>query len=228
MTEATEPNPSPISAAPNLPPQNGIIGTIEHTAFSSQGWAWLVVGGVAGFTAHLALAWMDAQTKRNDIIIQKRIEIYDHIAPMLNDVYVYVQEVGQYKELTPPEIIKNKREIDKAVYSNIPYLSKNFFAHYNVFMNDAFCTYRGPGQDARILSNPSDYRTSAEIARQTNKSYPAWNDKWDNMFQSTVSKGHIADDYYNLLTSLAGELDNTLSINSAGAKEEIVRINSCN
>jgi hypothetical protein len=38
----------------------------------------------------------------NQKVIEKRIAIFDQIAPLLNDLYCFFMYIGHWKELTPP------------------------------------------------------------------------------------------------------------------------------
>jgi hypothetical protein len=53
----------------------------------------------------------------NQKVIEKRIDVYDKLAPMLNDLYCYFYYVGNWKELTPIRIIETKRKLDKTFYT---------------------------------------------------------------------------------------------------------------
>ena len=60
---------------------------------------------------------------RNQRLIEKRIAIYDSIAPDLNDLLCYFTYVGCWKELAPPDVVALKRSIDKKIYLAAPIFS---------------------------------------------------------------------------------------------------------
>jgi hypothetical protein len=58
---------------------------------------------------HEARQWI--QRKRHDT----RLERWQEIAPLLNDLLSFFMLFGHFKEVTPPEAIKRKRQLDRAV-----------------------------------------------------------------------------------------------------------------
>src|SRR5580693_6333222 len=52
---------------------------------------------------------------RNQKLIEKRISIYDDLAPLFNDLLCYYTYIGTWKEVTPIDILNKKREIDRRV-----------------------------------------------------------------------------------------------------------------
>jgi hypothetical protein len=191
---------------------------------------WLVLGAVVGFVGHVALQSLDATTKRNDIIIKRRMDVYDRISPEIDDIYIYIRQVGYYKDITPVDILKIKRDIDKTVYSNIPYLSANFFAKYNSFMNIAFCTYNGVGEDAKIRQRYDNYKESSEYIHKTWE--PAWEKRFSGEKPKPEAEEVIQNSFYDLLTTLANEIaanEITISfpISTGGASAKLVKIELC-
>jgi hypothetical protein len=61
----------------------------------------------------------------NQKIIEKRIAVYDELVPLLNDIYCYYEFVGNWKELTPIQILELKRKLDKKVYIYAPCFLSN-------------------------------------------------------------------------------------------------------
>ena len=51
----------------------------------------------------------------NRKIIERRIDVYDEIAPLLNDLFVYFTLIGHWKELSPPQVVEAKRLLDRHV-----------------------------------------------------------------------------------------------------------------
>src|SRR4051812_5961528 len=64
---------------------------------------------------------------RNQKLIEKRLAIYDDLAPLLNDNFCYFTYVGNWKERKPVEIIASKRNIDKKIHLAAPLFSAGFF-----------------------------------------------------------------------------------------------------
>ena len=70
----------------------------------------------------------------NQKIIEKRILIYDLVVPKLNDLFCFFCFIGNWKELTPKNIIKLKRELDKQIYIYEPLFSQQLIDKYNVLL----------------------------------------------------------------------------------------------
>src|SRR6266851_310090 len=62
----------------------------------------------------------------NQKVTEKRIAVFDELAPQLNDLYCYFTFLGGWKDLTPVEVVGRKRKMDRMVYVNAPLFSKEF------------------------------------------------------------------------------------------------------
>ncbi|MEK6238604.1 MAG: hypothetical protein N2C14_28120, partial [Planctomycetales bacterium] len=109
----------------------------------------------------------------NQKVIEKRLAVFDDFAPLLNDVVCYFTYVGGWKELTPPEVVKLKRRLDRIAYVNAPLFPRGFLAHYNTFMNECYATYSGWGQSARLRTLTGRRREAED---------ESWNPAWDDCF----------------------------------------------
>ena len=69
----------------------------------------------------------------NQKVIEKRIAVYDELAPLLNDLYCYFNFFGNWKELRPPDVVALKRTLDKRVHIYAPLFSAEFLRLYYVF-----------------------------------------------------------------------------------------------
>lgn len=125
----------------------------------------------------------------NDRIIEKRVNIYETIGKDLNDIYVFLIQVGQWKELTPMEVIKKKRNVDKIMYINRPYWSDSAFDSYAAFMAASFETWTGVGEDAKIIAYTEEF-----------EELPQWNAGWASYFSSKEpDTNSIRQTYRNLM-----------------------------
>lgn len=116
---------------------------------------WLTVLTVLIFAAFCAgLLWrlqsIDTALWQSRLIIYKRLEIYDKIAPDLNRIYCFRRYLGYWKEISPPDLIVTKRRLDKHVNINRYLLSEEFYRAYLDFMAVTFRTFTGQGEDAKI------------------------------------------------------------------------------
>jgi hypothetical protein len=130
-----------------------------------------------------------------------RSKIYEEVGGDLNDIYSYVAFVGGWKELAPVDIIAKKRAVDKNMYTYRPFFSKELFATYERFMDEAFRSYGGAGTDAQIRS---DIETADGDRRQhTNK---GWDLSWENRFTKERNKLAQRVAYDEFLEQLARDL----------------------
>lgn len=115
---------------------------------------------------------------RNQRLIEKRISVYDDLAPQLNDLLCYFCFVGCWKDLTPPQVVALKREIDKKIYLAAPLFAPDFHSTCMRFMNLCFATFQGWGVDAK-LKTPPDRRIQAAGIR--------WQSGWADCFAEDCS-----------------------------------------
>lgn len=131
-------------------------------------------------------------------IIEKRLEFYDEVVPDLNDLYCFYNRVGNWKELTPPDIIAKKRQLDKAfnIYAYI--FSQDIRYRYSNFIHNCFETHTGAGEDAKIIMK----LTEREIL-------PGWDSHWNKLFwpEKQVSVEVFKKSYQELLELMKEELE---------------------
>lgn len=75
-----------------------------------------IVVAVIGYKLNQRLKLYEASQWRNQELIKARLQYFDQLAPMLNDLMCYLTFVGRWKELTPPDVIALKRDIDRLFY----------------------------------------------------------------------------------------------------------------
>jgi hypothetical protein len=136
-------------------------------------------------------------------IYQQRQEIYSKIGPLLNDIYSYNMYVGLWKQLSPQDIINHKRELDKIIYTNIPYFdtASVFLNCYNDFMKETFKTGRGWGKDAALRTDMILHK------RAIDKTFVKWIDKWNENFTNEDNRENVKRTYFALLRQVSTELD---------------------
>ena len=79
-----------------------------------------------GLLIQRAVRRIEAVQWANRKVVEKRLEIYDQIAPILNDLLCYFAYVGNWKELSPPQMVSAKRMLDKQVHLAAPLFSRGF------------------------------------------------------------------------------------------------------
>lgn len=110
---------------------------------------------------------------RNQKLIEKRLTIYDELAPLLNDLLCYYTFVGNWKELKPADIITYKRIIDKKIYLASPLFSADFFREGMAFLDLCFETFTGWGEDAKLRTTFESRKTGMGLN---------WDDSWNKFF----------------------------------------------
>jgi hypothetical protein len=141
-------------------------------------WSWLeiaklaaslatpIVVAILGVYIHRVTKQFEHLQWRSQKLIEKRLAVYDDLAPMLNDLLCYFTYVGAWKELDPPTVVALKRKVDKKVHLAGPLFSPRFFEACMAFQNVCFEMYAGWGIDARLRS---------QFARRKD----VWGAKWD-------------------------------------------------
>jgi len=134
-------------------------------------------------------------------VMDWRLSVYQDVAPILNDIYCFVTYRGAWKHLKPTQIIESKRTVDKKVSIYAPYLSADWNAAYEGFMDACFATYAGKGKDAQLRCGFESHKEFGD--------YP-WEERWNDMFVSDQSgktdKDELSRRYNSLLDRFAGEL----------------------
>ncbi|WP_396911255.1 hypothetical protein [Mycolicibacterium sp.] len=128
---------------------------------------------VIGYTLNKRLKDYDASQWRNQELIKARLQYFGQIAPMLNDLLCYLTFKGRWKELTPPEVIALKRNLDRLFYPVAPLFSTDTATAYDEFMQLCFATHGGWGRDARIQT---------AYVRRRQAAGEAWRSEWESMF----------------------------------------------
>lgn len=119
------------------------------------------------------------------------------MAPLFNDLFCFYALVGNWKELTPPDILDIKRKADKIFHVNASLFSDDFSSYYDEFMGSCFKTYTGMGEGAKL-------RTPARLHKLNN-----WDERWEHLFaddSESVPKKTIQDTYTRLMGSFAHQL----------------------
>jgi hypothetical protein len=149
----------------------------------------------------------DAQW-RSQKLIEKRIAIYDCLAPLFNDLLCYFTYVGSWKELRPTDIISLKRKLDRQIYLAAPLFTVSFFDACQNFQSLCFQTYGEWGMDARL-------RTMWGLRKEFQ---PEWLDDWQKYYcdsKDVTAPGNIQAAYLKVMNEFAANIG--VSSNGAGA-----------
>lgn len=133
-------------------------------------------------------------------IIERRIDVYDEIAPLLNDLVVYFTFVGHWKELQPIQLVEAKRILDRRVHISESLFSEQFLLSYSSFIQLCFATYQGWGIDARLRGDPKLHIKAAGSS---------WDTAWTELFTAErdwVEPSRVYNSYKQLMAVLSEEL----------------------
>lgn len=132
---------------------------------------------------------------RSQKLIEKRLAIYDELAPMFNDLLCYFTYVGSWKELDPPTVVLLKREADKKIHLAAPLFSVDFFEACREFQNLCFETYSGWGRDARLRT---------QFQRRQEAKGTEWKVEWNECFSenNSVSDPQLIKDAYKKIMEI--------------------------
>lgn len=148
---------------------------------------------------------LENQRWRNQKVIERRLTVFEQMAPEINDLYCYFLLVGNWKRLSPVSMIEAKRKLDRMYYTNAFLFSETFKGDYKAFMGACFLTFTGPNADARL-------RTTIEVDDQSRRIWfgEQWQTDWEQRhFAETEAtpRGEVADAYRSLMHSFSLELD---------------------
>lgn len=158
---------------------------------------------VVGYFLNQRLKSIDNAQWQSRKITEKRIELYDDIAPDLNKVFCFCTFLGYWKDISPRDVLMAKRSLDKTVNIYRHLLSDNFYELYNEFMHLAFQTFTGWGEDAKIKANIS----SSMADRRIHANYK-WEVAYDDMFQENAfaSSKKFEQAYLGMMNALRNSI----------------------
>jgi hypothetical protein len=86
----------------------------------------------------------------NQTLVTRRMDIFDQLAPGLNQLLCFATFVGGWKEIQPRQAIATKRQLDESMYANKVLFSDELFAAYHQFMTTLFAMYATTDADAHL------------------------------------------------------------------------------
>lgn len=171
----------------------------------------LIVGVLTPLSVAL-LGWLfSRQLKRLDLsnwtnqkLIEKRLAIYDEIAPRLNQLLCFFTWVGYWKTISPADAIHAKRDLDKTLNIYRHVFEAEVYEAYQDYIHVLFETYTSAGHDAKLRA----LVRSPDGDRRTDGAY-AWSDAWNACFsepRNAVDKGEVRARYKALMAALTRSL----------------------
>mgnify|MGYP001454579460 CR=1 FL=1 len=156
----------------------------------------LVVTGVGIYIHHITKRF-EHSLWRHQKVIEKRLAVYDSLAPKLNEVLCYFTHVGTWRDVDPKVIVQMKRKIDKEVHLARPLFSTEFFEQCTRFIDVCYATYQGWGIDAQLRTTWKDRQEVHE----------GWNNEWKECFAEEVaSKEEVRKAYASIMAAFSKDL----------------------
>lgn len=159
---------------------------------------------VLGWVFSRQLKRLDLSNWTNQKLIEKRLAIYDEIAPRLNKLLCFFTWIGYWKTVSPAEAIQAKRELDRTVNIYRHVFEPEVYHAYQAYIEALFETYTGAGQDARlralIFGPDGDRRSDCGYT---------WDEDWAACFSEpgrAAGKPEVRARYKALMTALTRSL----------------------
>ncbi|WP_457444993.1 hypothetical protein [Roseateles sp. P5_E4] len=171
----------------------------------------LIVGVLTPLSVAL-LGWLfSRQLKRLDLsnwtnqkLIEKRLAIYDDIAPKLNQLLCFFTWVGYWKIISPADAIHAKRDLDRTLNIYRHVFEAEVYKTYQAYIHVLFETYTGAGHDARLRALVQ----GPDGDRRTDSAY-AWSEAWNPCFsepRNAAGKDQVLATYKDLMAALTRSL----------------------
>lgn len=171
----------------------------------------LIVGVLTPMSVAL-LGWLfSRQLKRLDLsnwtnqkLIEKRLAIYDDIAPKLNQLLCFFTWVGYWKTVSPAEAIQAKRDLDRTVNIYRHVFDAEVYDAYQAYIHALFETYTGAGHDARLRA----LIWGPDGDRRSDCGY-VWDEAWTASFTEpgrAADKPEVRTRYQALMAALTRSL----------------------
>jgi hypothetical protein len=136
----------------------------------------------------------------NQTVVTHRLNVFDKLAPGLNQLLCFATFVGGWKEIDPRKAIAIKRDLDQIMYANKVLFSDELFAAYHRFMTVLFAMFATTGADAKV-------RAPIESKWGNRRDLRWWDDAVSDLFtDDAVSVKEIQDAYDELSQQFRADL----------------------
>jgi hypothetical protein len=127
-------------------------GEVEWLEYAKLGIAALtpIMTGVVGIIVVRLGTKLDVSKQLHQELLRKRLQLFEDVAPKLNDIFCFFQAVGHWADLSPDEVIKRKRAIDRSIQVNRYLFRSDVWEAYQRFEQSHFDMFAAVGQPARL------------------------------------------------------------------------------
>jgi hypothetical protein len=108
---------------------------------------------VVGYYVTRATKRVEAVQWASQKVIERRLEIFSMVAPKLNRLLCFALFIGTWKDLTPRDVIRLKRETDETMHVNRFLFSGELFDAYLLFTDTLFAHFSSTDRDAPIRAD---------------------------------------------------------------------------
>jgi len=128
----------------------------------------------------------------NQTVVTHRLNVFDKLAPGLNQLLCFATFVGSWKEIDPRKAIAIKRDLDQTMYANKVLFSDELFAAYHRFMTVLFAMFSTTGADAKV-------RAPIESNWGSRRDLRWWDDAMSDLFTDDAASVKEIQDAYDEL-----------------------------
>jgi len=152
---------------------------------------------IVGFGLNRRLRSLEQAQWSQQKVIERRIKAYDELAKPLNQILCFYCYVGSWKDMTPPDVVRMKRDLDQIAHISAPLFDAEFLQRYNHLMDVCFSTFGRWGDDAKLKTLP-DRREDAATG--------SWDPEWAHCFSDRIKASEpetVKSAYVELMKYLA-------------------------
>jgi hypothetical protein len=139
---------------------------------------------------------LDTTKQLHAELLRKRLHLFEDIAPKVNDIYCFYLAIGHWAEMSPDEVIKRKRGIDRAIHVNRYLFRSEFWDAYQRFEEAYFETFAKPGQPARLR---------LDVAHMRKRLGEFFDNEWLTYASSNGGDHAAQQHHYQTLMSILGK-----------------------
>ena len=143
----------------------------------------------------------------NQTVVTRRLDIYDKLAPGLNQLLCFATFVGGWKEIDPLKAISIKRDLDQTMFAYKVLFSNELFTAYHRFMDSLFAMYATTDADALV-------RAPIVHTLGDRRKLPWWNEALIPLF--TADKQIEIDQIKEAYDALSQQFRSDLYVTSQG------------
>lgn len=135
-------------------------------------------------------------------LIERRLELYDEMAPLLNDLLCFFTLRGHFRDIAPRGALETKRKADQLFFVSRHLMEEDFGAYYLAFIDACFKHYAGTGRDALLRAAVQQQRLERGAA--------AWDDAWTELYvadpDEVTQPPHVVAAYEALMRCFSDQL----------------------